>query len=191
MPHRTPVGARATLVAGALFPLAVAAVPFVPDTAGWYQVQDPTTYVELCTASAPCDLPAGTLVMVIDFGTSPATRSTTTVPGGPAEGDADAAPRYTVVSKSVGLKNSLAGGGAIVSLSCPTGTVATSGTCLRYEGPSIEPTLRSGSWNGAGDRNSYCLFDDVDGELREARMSSVCVSTPTVRVLPTERIEFD
>ena len=174
LPTRIPT--LAALAAVCVAPMSVHAVEYTPPgTTGWWQVQDAATYVELCTASGPaCDIAAGTRVQVIDFGTSPATRSIDTVRGGSDPGTS-ASPLFKLVFRIVPSAEDQAFGGPFVTVSCPAGQLALSGSCDALGGTDPEFFAVEGIWSGLGDRLSRCDFPMDNGVLTEPTIRTACV----------------
>lgn len=173
--------ARTPILPGALacaFSLPAAAVPFSPDAAGWWQLQDPTTYEQLCTASAPCDVPPGRYTL-IDFGASPARRTTVTVGGGSSGGGASGADILAAVRSAITVRtrfceiDGFTPGETITDceIRCPSADqVPIDLTCLvsgnvRAEIP-IATVLRPDAPGG------YCY---VDGETEQIVATLVCL----------------
>ena len=119
----------AAFAAFALLAGQAAAVEYVPpDGTGWWQLQSTDgTYTEICAEGAgPCDPPPGTYLL-IDFGTSPATRTRVTLeaPGGTGSGST---PELFVTAVS-GVGSNGASGATEASVTCPEGKLVVGGAC--------------------------------------------------------------
>ena len=124
---RTTAFAALALIAGQA--TAVEYVP--PDGTGWWQLQSTDgTYTEVCADGAgPCDPPPGTYLL-IDFGTSPATRTRVTIEA-PAGGQDGRAPRlYVTAVSGVGpVGQGSLQGVTSASVTCPQDQEVVGGAC--------------------------------------------------------------
>lgn len=117
------------LAALALIAGPATAVEYVPpDGTGWWQLQSSDgTYTEVCAeGTGPCDPPPGTYLL-IDFATSPATRTSVTIeaPGGT---DSERVPELFVTAVS-GVGSNGDDGTTQASVTCPEGKVVVGGAC--------------------------------------------------------------
>ena len=158
-PRAAPPSRALALAALAAAP-AAHAVPFAPDDpAGWWQLQDPLTYEQLCSASdAACDVAPGTYTL-IDFGESPARRTSVTVVAPPTGPDAPptgspAGPRFVQGIRT--CEASVDGAEQVTcTLACPAGELVAA-SCYRTDvvgraafpawTRTIDGEVRCGAW---------------------------------------------
>ena len=175
MPHRTPIIALAVLAASS----AANAVEYSPpDGTGWWQLQSTDgTYTEVCAeGTGPCDVEPGTYTL-IDFGTSPATRTSVRVRGDDgSDMPAPGGPRYTIVTNTDPRPTLQAFGSEFyVIVSCPAGQVGVSGDCSGLAENDPESSAVHGIWGSTGSRRTRCDWPRNSGPLIDVTINTACV----------------
>ena len=125
---------------------------FPPGVTGWWQLQTIDTYEQVCASDAgPCNPPAGTY-RVIDFGTSPATRTRVTI-------SEPTSPTQRVFAGRRDIQTAVAGAGATagtVYADCDGLGQAVGGLCTAVLNDVVIPLAAEGIDEGL----FYCAAED-------------------------------